>query len=214
MGQSLVHRPAPNPAPFILAWPKIRSSSGTRQKGVILFFTLIALVVMSLAAIALVRSVDTSISISGNAAFKQATVQTGDAGIEIAAAALPGIVLASAEQNIANQYFALEQPVDATGLPTTINWGTVPCRDTAGTVVSCGDNSLYRIQYVIDRLCGGTLPVTNILENCVAKNPLDDGSKKNNAPQFTTSTKVYYRATVRVQGPRNATSIIQGTLGL
>lgn len=214
MGQSLVHRPGPNTAPLILVWPKTGSAAGTRQRGVILFFTLIALVVMTLAAIALVRSVDTSISISGNAAFKQATVQAGDAGIEIAAAALPGIVLASSEQNIANQYFALEQPVDATGLPTTINWATVPCRDMAGAVINCGNNSLYRIQYVIDRLCGGTLPVTNILENCVAKNPKDDGSKKNNAPQFTTSTKVYYRASVRVQGPKNAISIIQGTLGL
>lgn len=55
-----------------------------RQRGVVLFFTLIALVVMSLAAVALIRSVDTSTMIAGNLAFKQAGSASGDAGIEAA----------------------------------------------------------------------------------------------------------------------------------
>jgi Tfp pilus assembly protein PilX len=55
-----------------------------RQRGVVLFFTLIALVVMSLAAVALIRSVDTSTMIAGNLAFKQSATTSGDGGIEAA----------------------------------------------------------------------------------------------------------------------------------
>jgi type IV pilus assembly protein PilX len=55
-----------------------------KQRGVVLFFTLIALVVMSLAAVALIRSVDTSTLIGGNLAFKQSGTSSGDAGIEAA----------------------------------------------------------------------------------------------------------------------------------
>lgn len=210
MGKSLIHASAVGAVPMLLVRPVKCPNLGTRQQGVILFFTLIALVVMTLAAIALVRSVDTSISIAGNAAFKQATIQASDTGIEIAVAALPGIGKGA---DIANQYFALEQPVDALGVPTTINWATVPCRTTAGVISDCTDSSAYRIQYVIDRLCGGTLPVTDVKLNCVSQDPKDNGSKKANSPVFSTGTKIYYRATVKVLGPRDTTSIIQGTLG-
>lgn len=65
--------------------------SGTRSKdargfdkenGVVLFFALIALVIMSLAAVALIRSVDTSTLIAGNLAFRQSATSAGDRGIE------------------------------------------------------------------------------------------------------------------------------------
>lgn len=55
-----------------------------KQRGVVLFFALIALVAMSLAAVALIRSVDTSTLIAGNLAFKQATKNSAEAGIEAA----------------------------------------------------------------------------------------------------------------------------------
>ena len=54
----------------------------------VLFFALIALVVMSLAAVALIRSVDTSTMIAGNLAFKQSATTSGDSGVEGAITAL------------------------------------------------------------------------------------------------------------------------------
>jgi type IV pilus assembly protein PilX len=57
-----------------------------KQRGVVLFFTLIALVVMSLAAVALIRSVDTSTMIAGNLAFRQSGGSSTDTGIEAAIA--------------------------------------------------------------------------------------------------------------------------------
>jgi len=53
-----------------------------QQRGVVLFFALIALLAMSLAAVALIRSVDTSTIIAGNLAFKRSATMSGDAGVE------------------------------------------------------------------------------------------------------------------------------------
>ena len=60
------------------------ASAPSRQRGVVLFFALVALVAMSLAAVALIRSVDTGTIIAGNLAFKQSATSAGDAGIEAA----------------------------------------------------------------------------------------------------------------------------------
>ena len=51
-----------------------------KQKGLVLFLALIALVAMSLAAAALVRSVDSGILAAGNLAFKQAAIMSAETG--------------------------------------------------------------------------------------------------------------------------------------
>lgn len=53
-----------------------------RQRGLTLIIVLIAIVSMSLAAVALVRSVDTSTLVLGNLGFKQATTATADSAVE------------------------------------------------------------------------------------------------------------------------------------
>ncbi|MDD5395527.1 MAG: hypothetical protein PHE17_21090 [Thiothrix sp.] len=182
------------------------------QHGVVLFLALIALVAMTLAGIALVRSVDTSNLISGNFAFKQGSLQYTDVGVELAFGALPGIVSTSRDANIVNQYFALRQPTDSNGIPTTITWSAVPCRDTTGAIIACAGD--YQVKYVIDRLCDGTLPVTNIQGKCLSDAPQGGGSKKAYAIVFSGSASVYYRVTVQVIGPRNTVSYAQTILAL
>ena len=61
-----------------------------RQKGAVLFIALIVLVAMSLAGIALIRSVDTTNLIAGNLAFKQGATLGGDWGAEQARTWLQG----------------------------------------------------------------------------------------------------------------------------
>jgi type IV pilus assembly protein PilX len=215
MGQSLIcssafpPRSAPDTAGCLTGHPD------GKQRGVVLFIALIALVAMTLAAIALIRATDTSNIIAGNLAFKQATVQASDTGVEQAITALVNtIVPTSVEADIANLYFATQQPVDSYGVPTTINWASVPCRDTAGnTLGSCSDSSAYRIQYMIDRLCTGTLPITDIQGSCVTSVPSGGGSHRSGGVVFTSASKVYYRITVRVSGPRNATTMVQAMVG-
>src|SRR5436190_14605176 len=59
-----------------------------RERGVVLFVALIVMVALSLAAIALVRSVDTTNTVIGNLAFRQASILPANLAIEEAAAAL------------------------------------------------------------------------------------------------------------------------------
>ncbi len=65
-----------------------RTSTLRRQRGVVLFIALIVMVAMSLAAIALIRSVDTTNILIGNLAFRQASILPANLAVEQAAAAL------------------------------------------------------------------------------------------------------------------------------
>lgn len=179
-----------------------------RQRAVSLFIALIALVALSIAGIALVRSVDTTNVISGNLAFRQAALHATDVGVETAYSALSSIASSSLEANYPTScnsngscsYWATMQPVDTRGIPSTIQWGNI-----SATAI----DSSYSYKYVIDRLCSGTLPITDIMGSCYAAASTGAGSQKAGAPSFTSATQVYYRVTVRVDGPRNTNSIVQ-----
>ena len=76
-----------------------------RQKGLVLFVALIALVAMSLAAAALVRSVDSGILAAGNLAFKQSAIMSAETGISDAYKYISDNL--AALSNSSNGYFAL-----------------------------------------------------------------------------------------------------------
>jgi len=59
-----------------------------RQQGVVMFVALIVMVAMALAALALIRSVDTTTAVVGNLGFRQASVLPANAAVEEAVAAL------------------------------------------------------------------------------------------------------------------------------
>ena len=191
-----------------------------KQKGAVLFIALIVLVALTMAGIALVRSVDTSNVIAGNLAFKQGTLQAGDTGVEAAVTALPTIIATSLDNhqlpaanstNPAYWYYATRRQDDANGVPTTkeygaagaataVDWNNVP---TASTVAG------NTVQVVIDRLCQGPPPVTDVQAKCFADAAAGGGTKKAGGVVFSGTDTVYYRATVRVTGPRNTTSVVQ-----
>ena len=191
-----------------------------KQNGVVLFIALIVLVALTMAGIALVRSVDTSNVIAGNLAFKQGTLQAADLGVEAAVSALPTIIATSLDNpqlpaasstNPNYWYYPTRREDDANGVPTTkeygaagaaaaINWSNVPTASTtAGNTV----------QVVIDRLCQGPAPVTDVQAKCFADSAAGGGTKKAGGVVFSGSDVVYYRATMRVTGPRNTTSVVQ-----
>jgi type IV pilus assembly protein PilX len=178
------------------------------QRGVSLVIALIALVAMTLAGLALIRSVDTTNLISGNLAFRQATLHTTDVGVETAFATLDTVIVPTsldAEYPVgcavgACNYYPIRQAINANGELTPVDWTLVP-----STVV---DGS-YSVQYVIDRLCDGPAPVTNVAGQCMRTTDQTAGSKKAGAIAFTSATQVYYRATVRVVGPRDTVRLVQ-----
>jgi Tfp pilus assembly protein PilX len=188
----------------------------SRQRGAVLLVTLIALVVLLLASIALVRSVDTGNLISGNMAFREAALQNADVGIEAAFNALPDILASSKDANIANQYYALRQTLDSRSVPSGVNWSNVVCRDNTNKALTCSTQD-YQVKYIIERMCdqqtAGSTVVTNVQSYCFTDVGDGKGGSLNwNSPVFSNASAIYYRVTVQVTGPRNTVSYVQAMI--
>jgi type IV pilus assembly protein PilX len=187
------------------------NQSPIKQQGVVLFFALIALVVMSLAAVALIRSVDTSTIIAGNLASKQSATSSADSGLETALSWMDGIADFTTlnADNAALGYYATEA-VD----PTTLNWDATDSKPATGSNVTAGkDISGNSIRYVIQRMCR-----TNGASNpggCLFGAPVvgsnSQGVKDAPSAGANTSTEQspIYRVTARVVGVKNTISYIQ-----
>ncbi|MEO8543617.1 MAG: hypothetical protein ABJA49_03300 [Betaproteobacteria bacterium] len=179
-----------------------------QQRGVSLVIAMISLIAMTLAGLALIRAVDTTNLISGNLAFRQATLHTTDVGVETAFATLDTVIVptsldaeypAGCAAGSCN-YYPVRQAVNANGELATIDWTLVPSAVVDGS---------YAVQYVIDRQCDGPAPVTDVAGKCMRTADQTTGSKKAGAVAFTSAAQVYYRATVRVVGPRDTVRLVQ-----
>jgi Tfp pilus assembly protein PilX len=202
------------------------------QQGVVLFIALIALVVMSLAAVALVRSVDTATLVAGNLAFKQAATSSADAGVE---AAVPWLKTTEAAQVALNKdpwmdashafnvdapangyYSSIAVPADLTAVAT---WSAAASRpgtganfDTTSGLDSTTDNT---VRYIIQRVCRTPNQVLSTANCLFSDATWDKGSKRGRLSHEAglgtgaTSGSPFYRITARVTGPRNTVSYIQ-----
>jgi Tfp pilus assembly protein PilX len=176
-----------------------RHQAMNQQQGASLIIVVILLVVLMISALALVRSSETVGAVAGNVAFKQAATEAGDVGIAAANGWLAA--LTNAEAAAAGVYYATRQNVDGYGLPT-IDWSVIP-----ETAVNA-----FKVQYVVERMCQGPLPVASLTTQCLTAQDQAGGSKKAGSPSYSGSTAVFYRVTVRVKGPRNSESYVQSLL--
>lgn len=191
-----------------------------RQRGLVLFFALIALVAMSLAAVALVRSVDTATLISGNLAFRQAATTSGDGSIETAITALTAMNASPLNAfkdsghpfnntNAAAGYYSNAN--DLLNLTASATW--VDASSSPESVDASGNRS----RYIIQRMCrieNQLLTKTNCLFSAAApdKNghsiPLPSAICEGSGCPKAGQNPIY-RITTRVTGPRNTVSYIQ-----
>lgn len=177
-----------------------------RQRGVVLVISLIVLVALTLAGIALVRSTDTANVIAGNMAFRMGALQAVDTGVESAFTATTsdtGFFAAPnvATTTVAGQYFPIINDANSDGLPD-VDWSTVP-----GTVVQ--DNT---VRWVVERLCSINVAgnqAEQIAESCAVVPGPYNGSQRGGAAVRNPTQNTTYRATVRVEGPRNTLVIGQ-----
>src|SRR5450631_4223239 len=159
------------------------TSSPSRQRGVVLFVALIVMVGLSLAAIALIRSVDTTTTVIGNLAFRQASILPANLAIEEAAAALfqdadiaHTIRIPDRNNNLLTEnYLAYWQNSDdARGIPALLQKRSA--FPVGGKMLV--DNSFptghqTEVRYVIERMCmPGGLPMVPTNANCDLLPPL------------------------------------------
>ena len=205
-----------------LIQPRFERARSVKQRGVVLFFALVSLLAIMLAAVALIRSVDTSTLIAGNLAFKQAATTSGDAGTEAAidwltathAANLAKNVLTDATHalnvtNAASGYYSNTDP--ALNLFADGIWNAITA------VPAITDSSGNSVQYVIQRTCrNGNVPIQNA--DCLFSGAIKDTNSQNiplpqdvcDGPGCPVAGQTpMIRITSRVKGPRNTLSYVQ-----
>lgn len=212
----------------MLAKPSYRIAG---QRGAVMVITLVALTAMILAATALTRSTDTAAGIAGNLAFQQASGAAVDVGIETAVEWLEANRAGTAlhDNGAGNGYSASRQD-PAAGQTWDGFWAAVlvPAGRTQRLAFDCAslapdpagacatDVSGNRVSYAIQRLCNTTGAPTAIGVDC-SVSPVNNatGSGKGAgmiALQY--HSQVYYRITVRVDGPRNTVSYAQAIVAM
>jgi len=203
---------------MLIAHPQQRLP-GSRQRGMVLIIAIIVLVAMSLAALALMRSVDTNTIIAGNLAFQQSATHSADTGIETAIGWLKdnntGSTLdsdSSSNGYSANGADPAQSPV--VGQSWNDYWAsTLSHRPPVPLVTDSAGNT---VSYVIDRLCNNAGGKTAGAA-CIASPAVT--SAVGNAEEFLggelkAPSVVYYRITVRVAGPRNTVSYVQSVVSM
>lgn len=190
------------------------------QQGVVLFIALIILVAMTLAGIALMRSVDTNVLIAGNLAFRQANTMYADTGVEAARAWLTANAtsLNNNQPGGALHYWAnYQEGLDFLGTATdpTLNY------NWAQAAAVAAPDPAYTISYVIHRLCGGTGAPSDAAAKCMQASAGGGSGSSGVGTKGVVSygvqalpgtSTIYYRVTVRVTGPRNTLSYVQAIL--
>ncbi len=196
-----------------------------KQSGLALVIALIMLVVMTLGAIAMVRSMDTTTLIAGNLAFRQSATYAGDVGVENAVAWLNS---ASKETltcgAIGNDLAVCPAGYKSNGGNATDNPSAGQTWDAfwmesldASAVKLPEDASKNTVSWFIHRLCAGAGALTASGSNCIETPSIasaSGNSKRSGTTKFQASSQVYYRITVRVAGKKNTVSYVQAIVAL
>jgi type IV pilus assembly protein PilX len=195
------------------------------QRGVVLFISLIVLVAMTLAGIALFRQVGTGVIIAGNLAFKDNATSVGDYGLESARTWLMNTKTAGIDTNTdqANYYCAAWQ---SNFDPATFDWTAAAsdCANNKGSYrVTADDGTGNEVRYIVHRMCRyiGSLnkpapPNDTQPQECVVLGAAGAGGSKGGGQYgvlpLSNTQQPYFRITVRVTGPRNTVSFVQSMM--
>lgn len=196
-----------------------RSRSPSRrpqgQRGMVLLVALVVLVAMTVAGIAMIRSVDTATLVAGNLAFQQAATRASDKGIEQAIAIVRAKSLASPvtthQDDPTSGYFATLRAADSPSGTTTWQsfWSTNYA--ASGAYAMPKDQFGNQVFFVIHRECANASP-SGAGGQCVASPSITTStgnSQEAGEIELNAASQVYYRITVRVTGPRRTESYVQ-----
>jgi Tfp pilus assembly protein PilX len=184
---------------------------GRRQRGMILIVVLVVLMLTLLAGMGVMQSVQTGNALAGNYSFRQMAAQASDRAVSDALTQVANRVAAGAGNTaVAHVYMTtISTPLNAMGIPTSIDWGEVGCTDEKGTVIADCDADVgnYRVQYVIERRCSANPTLTSLSSirgSCEFEPSATAGSPETIA--------LRYRVLIRVRGPRNTESFFEAVL--
>jgi Tfp pilus assembly protein PilX len=214
---------------------RLPSPQPRAQRGIVLLISLILLVSLTLAGLALFRQVGTGVLVARNLTFSNAALVASDLGTE---AARNWLVTGGANLQVgstANAYYPAwcNTSLDAAGNPDADGNGTVddclaaPAPSTFdpltynwanSVLVTNDDGNGNAVRYVIHRLCRipGSLNFTNsdgVPQECVNFGSASTGGTKGAASYGILALKntmqPYFRITTQTTGPSNTVSYSQ-----
>lgn len=183
-----------------------------RQRGVVLIFTLMVLVILTIGAVALMRSMGTSLFSAGNLAFRRDLTSQGEQAISnVLTQFEAGGALVSATSNDAPNlnYKASALPTNAQGVPTALFNSTAFSAVGVATNDITGATPDVTMRYVIDRLC--TTSGSSSTTSCVQSSAYPPGGTASASAGIPAPTATVYRLSVRVSGPRSTQIYLQTT---
>jgi hypothetical protein len=210
--------------------------ASSRQRGAVLLIALVVLVVMTLSALALIRSVTTTNLVAGNLAFREAAVLSSERATESAITDL--LTLHAAGEQLKSDHLAMgyhakrsdpvcrKYPPDAADCNAPVRydwekfWNDIPGGSKKVALLSDNatstDTAGNKVEYVIHRLCDAYLDSDDLDNNCSRPPHAGDGDSKviPGASGILLNHQVYYRITARVEGPRNTVAYTQTIIAL
>jgi|EndMetStandDraft_2_1072991.scaffolds.fasta_scaffold55990_2 Tfp pilus assembly protein PilX len=199
----------------------------TAQRGVVLIFALITLVIMLIGAVAISRSMNSSQLGIGNIGFKRDLTNQSERAVQVALEAVRagGALADAATRNSslpAANYSAVLLPSNPQGIPLAL-LGSDTAFAAVGTTtrdITVSDLGI-NIRYVVDRMATSTgacsAATCTMLNDVVYGGPASEqisaqnnSSTSSNNPSAVTPQAVF-RVSIRVTGPRNTQSFYQST---
>jgi Tfp pilus assembly protein PilX len=184
-----------------------------RERGVVLIFTLIILLILTIGAVALVRSMNTSLFSAGNLAFRRDLVNQGEQAVSTVMTEFKtGIFAASAAtqaDNAAANYTSTMLATNAQGVPNALLNSTAFAAAGVAANDITGATPDVTIRYVIDRLCSQTGPPVGAV--CVQSSAAPTGQNAYTNAGLPPPSATVYRLSARVSGPRSTQIFLQTT---
>jgi len=197
---------------------RLQFASAARQQGVVLIFSLIVLLILAIGAVALLRSVNSSLLSAGNLAFHRDLVNQAEQAVstvmtEFKTAGPPLSTNSTTADLPAANYKSTALPTNAQGVPLALLDNTNGPNGFLSVGVAANDilgrTPDVTIRYVIDRLCTNTGTASS--PNCVQSTGLPTGGTANRNTAVAPPSATVYRISVRVNGPRNTQAFLQST---
>lgn len=198
------------------------------QSGIALFVALIVMVALSLAGVALIRSIDTTTAVTGNIAFRQSALLQANWAVEEAIAHVyngdtkldPGSMIDTNDNDTSKYYYATydpskdstksAQPALPSGIPDVL-WTKSGAWPQALTPDANTGNS---VKYVIQRMCETALPLPSgpTQGQCELMQPKQALGTTTGDEAINVGKFPLYRVTVRVDGPNNSLAFVQAMI--
>ena len=189
----------------------------SRQHGVVLIFSLIVLLILTIGAVALMRSMNTSLLTAGNLAFRRDLVNQGEQAVSTVINEFqPGGVMvgATTADNQALNYKSTILPTNSEGVPLALlNNTTFLTVGAAANDITPANYPDVTIRYVIDRLCSATGSSSSALCAQSTASPTG-GTGGTGGPPVTPPSATVYRLSVRVSGARSTQVFLQTTFSM